>query len=104
MPLPLPLPEALRPWLVLNVDFYVIICNSASCQQALSLSATSCYLHDKHQVKIEHRKQLDEYLKQWQWQYDFRSVPLPLDRSLPQPVLPVINSFQCRDCVYKTTN
>src|SRR5277367_5206510 len=104
MPLPLPLPEALRPWLVLNVEFYAIICSSASCRQALSPSATSCHLRDKHQVKIEHRKQLDEYLKQWQWQYDFRSVPLPLDGSLPQPVLPIIDGFQCRDCAYKTTN
>ena len=24
--------------------------------------------------------------------------------SLPQPVLPIINGFQCRDCAYKTTN
>jgi Orsellinic acid/F9775 biosynthesis cluster protein D len=102
--LPLPLPEALRPWLALNVEFCVIVCYSADCQQAISPGMLNRHLRDKHQVGVEVRKELVEYLKQWQWQYDFRSVPLPLDGSLPQPVLPVLDGFQCRDCVYKTTN
>jgi hypothetical protein len=102
--LPLPLPEALRPWLTLNSEFYVIICYSTGCRQALSPGTTSTHLSRKHQVKLEFRQQLAEYLKQWQWQYDFRNVPLPFDGSVPQPVLPIIDGFQCRDCAYKTTN
>jgi hypothetical protein len=102
--LPLPLPEALRPWLTLNTKFHVIICHSAGCQQALSPGAISTHLCNKHQVRLESRQQLVEYLEQWQWQYDFCSVPLPLDGSLPQPVLPIVDGFQCRDCTYKTTN
>lgn len=98
------LPEASRPWLTLNTEFHVIICHSAGCRQALSPGAISTHLCNKHQVGLESRQQLAEYLKQWQWQYDFRSVPLPLDGSLPQPVLPVVDGFQCRDCAYKTTN
>jgi hypothetical protein len=31
-------------------------------------------------------------------------VPLPPDGSSPQPVLPVVNGFQCLDCKYTTRN
>jgi hypothetical protein len=31
-------------------------------------------------------------------------MPLPLDQSLPQPVLPIINGFQCQGCTYKSTS
>ena len=102
--LPLPLPEALRPWLTLNSAFHVIACHVTGCQQALSPDGISNHLSRKHQVNLKSRQQLTEYLKQWQWPYDFRSVPLPLNGSLPQPVLPVIDGFQCRDCIYTTTN
>ena len=102
--LPLPLPEALRPWLALNAEFYVIICHCAGCQHALSPGMINRHLRDKHQTRVEVRKSLELYLEQWQWQYDFRSVPLPLDGSLPQPVLLIIDGFQCKDCKYKTTN
>lgn len=102
--LPLPLPEVLRPWLTLNSEFHVIICHAAGCQQALCPDGIRNHLSRKHQVTLEFRQQLREYLKEWQWQYDFRKVPLPLDGSLPQPVLPVIPGFQCKDCVFKTTN
>ena len=104
MQLPLPLPEALRPWLVVNAEFHVIICHTAGCQQALSPGMAARHIHDKHQAKIESRQQLADYLKQWRWPYDFRSVPLPLDGSLPQPVLPVIDGFRCNYCGHKTTN
>jgi hypothetical protein len=102
--LPLPLPDAARPWLTLNAEFRVIVCSATKCQQALSPALITRHLRDRHQVLIESRQQLAEFLKEWQWQYDFQSVPLPLDGSLPQPVLPIINGFQCRDCAYKSTS
>ena len=80
----------------------MILCHSASCQQALNPEGVNNHLSRKHQVKLESRQQLTKYIKQWQWQYDFRTVPLPLDRSLPQPVLPVLDGFQCKNCNYKT--
>ena len=102
--LPLPLPEAMQPWLMLNSEFCVIVCHATKCRQALSPDSISRHLRDKHQVIIEFRQQLEEFLKEWQWQYNFQSVLLPLDGSLPQPVLPIIRGFQCQDCVYKSTN
>src|SRR5271165_3171176 len=100
--LPLPLPEALRQWITFNAEFYVFLCYTTGCQHALAPGSISRHLRDKHQVKTEVQKQADQYIEQWQWQYDFQSVPLPLDRSLPQPVLPVFNGFQCNDCNFKT--
>jgi hypothetical protein len=102
--LPLPLPEVIRPWLVLNPEFRVIICHATECQQAINPDNINNHLSRTHSVKLEFRKQLIEYLKQWQWPYDFRSMPLPLDQSLPQPVLPIINGFQCQGCTYKSTS
>lgn len=102
--LPLPLPEAVQPWLTLNLEFHVIICHSTGCKGALTPRAVCTHLRDKHQVQFEIRQQLAEYLKQWQWQYDYQTIPLPLDASLPLPGLPVLNGFQCKSCSYKTTN
>jgi hypothetical protein len=102
--LPLPLPEALRPWLVLNLEFHVIICHAAECQQAVNTAGISNHLSRKHHVPTKTQQELKRYLQQWQWQYNYRSVPLPLNRSLPQPVLPVIDGFQCKDCVFTTIN
>ena len=102
--LPLPLPDELRPWLTLNVEFHVILCHYYSCQQALSPGMINRHLRDKHQVKVDIRKQLELYLEQWQWQYDFRNILLPPDGSLPLPILPIIHGSQCNDCAYKTTN
>jgi hypothetical protein len=50
------------------------------------------------------RKKAEEYIKQWQWPYDSQSVPLPLNRSAPQPIIPVIDGFQCQNCEYTTRN
>ena len=100
--LPLPLPEVLEQWLTLNAEFHVLICHSADCRQALSPGAISRHLRDKHQVKIELRKQADQYIEQWQWPYDFQSVPLPPDGSSPQPIIPVVDGYQCRDCKFAT--
>jgi hypothetical protein len=96
--LPLPLPEALRQWLTVNIEFHVVLCHDTDCQHALTPASTSRHLRDKHQAKVEAQRQADEYIKQWQWSYDFRSVPLPLDQSLPQLVLPVLRGFQCTKC------
>jgi hypothetical protein len=98
------LPQVIQLWLIFNFEFKVILCYETDCRQALKLDGINNHLNRKHQVEIKLRQQLTEYLEQWQWQYDFRSVPLPLDRSLPQPVLPILDGFQCRSCTYTTTN
>lgn len=96
------MPEVLQQWIIFNVEFHILLCHDTDCQYALTPGSTSRHLRDKHHVKIEVQRQADQYIKQWPWQYDFRSVPLPLDQSLPQPVLPVLNGFQCTKCNFKS--
>ena len=102
--LPLPLLEAVQPWLTLNSEYYVIICHCISCCYASCPGAASRHLYDKHRVSVSTRRQLQLYIEQWQWPYDFQSVPLPRDGSVPQPILPILDGFQCQDCGFKTTN
>jgi hypothetical protein len=102
--LPLPLPESLKPWLILNNDYKVLVCYSASCRQAISPGAVSRHLRDKHQAKRELQKLAEEYIVQWQWPYDYQSVPLPPARSAPQLVLPIIDGYQCQECGFLTRN
>lgn len=101
--LPLPLPDLLGQWLILNARFHVLVC-SAGCQQALAPGGISRHLRDKHQVHIESRKLADQYIKQWQWPYTFQTVLLPPDGLAPQPGIPVFTGFQCLDCKYLTRN
>ena len=101
---PLPLPEVLQQWIVVNAEFHVLICQGNGCHQALAPGAISRHLRDKHQVTNQLRKQLNQYIEQWQWPYDSQSVPLPLDGSAPQPDIPVVDGFQCQDCKFKTRN
>ena len=61
--LSLSLPEVLRPWLVLNLEFHMIICYIAGYQQALGPGGISDHLLRKHQVKLEPRWWLAEYLE-----------------------------------------
>lgn len=100
----LPLPEVLQQWIILNVEYHVFLCYIPGCQHALAPGSISRHLRDKHQVKREIQKQADQYFRQWQWQYNFCTVPLPLDGSIPQPVLPVFNGLHCYNCNFKTQN
>ena len=104
LPQPLPLPEVLGQWLTINADFQVLVCSAPKCQHALSPGSISRHLRDQHHAKREVQKQAEEYIKQWQWLYDFASVPLPPDGSRPQPVLPTLDGFQCQACLFKSCN
>jgi hypothetical protein len=71
--------------------------------RAVSLSTLSSHLRRKHKATLQIRKQVDEFIKElllvWK-DYDFRTVLLPRDRSQPQPVLPILDGVQCKDCIY----
>lgn len=82
----------------------MIICYAPECQQVLSFKGIEDHLLRKHQLQRHVRQELSKFLADWQWPYDFRTVPLPLDGSLPQPVIPIVPGFQCQDCDFKTPN
>ncbi len=100
----IPLPEPLKQWISLNADFHVLICRSVGCEQALSPGTISRHLRDKHHVSVYLRKQLEQYIQQWQWPYDHQSIPLPVNGLAPQPILPILDGFQCYDCSFLSSS
>jgi Orsellinic acid/F9775 biosynthesis cluster protein D len=95
-----PIPEVLAHLVGLNVKFGVLVC--MQCKYAVAPTAISRHLKDKHKAPIELRKQLDEYVQEFPFQYDHASVPLPSNRSAPQPIIPVLDGHLCKGCPYKT--
>ena len=68
----------------------------------LKPTAISQHLDIKHKTFITLRKQVDQYVREFLFTYDHTSVWLPYDRSGPQPVIPVVDRFQYKKCLYKT--
>jgi hypothetical protein len=97
-----PIPQALGHLVVLNIEYGVLICIDSKCKRALAPSAISRHLGDRHKTPIEARRQLEQYVEQFPFAYDHASVPLPYDGSTPQPIIPILEGFQCRNCLFKT--
>ncbi|KAK6591540.1 hypothetical protein H4I96_12312 [Botrytis cinerea] len=60
------------------------------------------HLSDQHRVPIKLRKQLEEYIKEYPFQYDYTNIQLPSDSSAPQPIIPVLDGYKCQSCQFKT--
>jgi hypothetical protein len=59
-------------------------------------------LDNKHKTPIALRKQVDEYVKEFPFTYDYTDVRLPDDGSAPQPIIPIVDGFICQECPFKT--
>jgi orsellinic acid/F9775 biosynthesis protein OrsD len=99
-----PIPEALAHLVGLNVEFNVLIC--LQCKYAVKPTTISRHFGDKHKTPIKLRKQLDEYVREFPFQYDHTSVRLPSNKSAPQPIIPVLDGHLCKDpdCQYMSRN
>jgi hypothetical protein len=95
-------PPELSRLVVLNAEYGVLICIGNGCQHALKPTAISRHLDTKHKTPIALRKQVDQYIREFPFTYDHTSVQLPHDGSAPQPVIPIVDGFQCKECPYKT--
>jgi superfamily II DNA helicase RecQ len=99
-----PIPQVLEHLIQLNVDFQVLVCLGEECRCAVSPRAIVRHFNDQHQIPIELRKQVERYIQLFPGSYDHLSVQLPPDRSFPQPVIPVVDGFQCKGCPFKSQN
>jgi len=97
-----PIPQALTHLVALNSEYNVLICIDSKCKYALEPTAISRHLRDKHKTPIKLRKQVEQYVKEFPFAYDHTSVPLPSDGLAPQPIIPIVGGFQCKDCAFKT--
>lgn len=97
-----PIPQALSYLIYLNVEFGVLVCLGAGCSRAVAPIAVSRHLQRKHYIPIDIRKQVDIYIRQFPHKYDFKTVILLIDRNALQPVVPIVDGFQCRHCRYNS--
>jgi hypothetical protein len=95
-----PIPQALAHLIALNVEFNVLIC--IQCKYAVAPSAIVRHLWDQHKTDIKLRKQVEEYIQEFPFVYDYTTITLPSDGSVPQPIIPVIDGYQCKACLFKS--
>src|SRR5271156_5196867 len=97
-----PIPPNWSHLVTLNVEYSILICVDSKCKYALKPTAISRHLRDKHKVPSELQKQVDQYVQEFPFAYDHATVPLPSDGSAPQPIIPIVDGFLCKECPYKT--
>ena len=95
-----PIPQALTDLVALNVEFNVLIC--IQCKFALKPTTVARHLADRHKTPIKVRQEAEEYVKEFSFTYDYTTITLPSDRSAPQPIIPIIDRYKYKGCVYKT--
>jgi hypothetical protein len=96
------IPPTLTYLIALNVEFHVLLCLGNGCRKAVSLAGIVEHLRKKHSTKLEIRKQVQGYIKEFPFIYDYSTVQLPVDRSALQPIIPIMDGFQYKECLYKT--
>jgi hypothetical protein len=92
--------EALTYLIVLNVKYNMLIC--MQCKFVLKPTAISRHFSNRHKTAIKLRKQINEYIKEFLFLYDYTTVILSLDRSALQPIIAVLEGHLCQACLYKT--
>jgi hypothetical protein len=55
----------------------MLICISSGCKCALKPSAISWHLAIKHKTPVALRKQVDQYVAAFPFEYDYKTVSLP---------------------------
>lgn len=97
-----PIPPELDHLIHLNVEFRVLVCLGNGCRKAVSARGFVEHLRKIHKEKPPIRKKVYEYTEGFPHDYDYSNIQLPNDGLLPQPVIPIVDGFQCKDCGFKT--
>ena len=88
-----PLPVELEGVISLNAKYQVLICPSDACRKAVAPTALSEHLRTIHKTKLELRRQVESYIEQLPYRYDYKTVRLPLNGSSPQLILSVLKGL-----------
>ena len=99
-----PIPQTLSHLIALNERYGVLLCLHAKCRCAVRPAAMSDHLRRQHQVQLELRKQVDQYIKGFPHQYDYSTVNLPVDGLAPQPVIEVVHGLECDHCPVQSSS
>ena len=79
----------------------MLICIGNGCCCAVSPASISEHLRRKHHTTRELRQQVDRYIQEFPFEYDYSSVRIPPDGLAPQPIIPVVSGLQCKYCPAK---
>ena len=93
-------PTTLATLIAINNVYKVVLCINASCCKAISPAGAVEHLRRFHQTPPKVRRQVHAFIQSVPWTYDYSSITLPADRLSPQPVLPVLEGFQCQHCPF----
>jgi hypothetical protein len=91
-------PEELRQMIRLNVTYQVLICPDEQCRRAIQPSAFARHSWEVHETTLGAREQLKGFIDELRWKKNPRTVDLPKDGSKPQPIIPVVDVFECESC------
>jgi hypothetical protein len=93
-------PAVLASLIAINTVYQVVLCINTDYYKAVSPAGIVEHLCKFHKTSPQLRKQVEAFIQTIPWSYDFSSIMLPADGLAPQPVLPVLEGFQCRQCPF----
>ncbi|KAH8797256.1 hypothetical protein F5884DRAFT_753949 [Xylogone sp. PMI_703] len=97
-----PIPEVWSDIVHLNVKYKVLLCLSDRCNKAVSARGLVEHIRRYHDVKPAIRRQIERYTKEFKHDYNYATIPIPENGLAPQPIIPIVDGYQCRECSYIT--
>jgi hypothetical protein len=98
-------PAALAHLIAVNVEYKVLLCLGRGCQRAVRPAALLRHVRDqKHPISKAARKEAHAYVQACPYDYDHASIALPADGLAPQPIIPIVDGFQCQQCPFRRTS
>jgi hypothetical protein len=91
-----PIPLALAQLIAVNAEHRVLICLGSGCRYAVRPAGFLRHISDKkHPLTKASRKLVREYIQAFPYDYTHSTIALPANRLAPQPILPIVDGFQC---------
>ena len=98
-----PIPQDLSHLMAVNVEYSVLICLGNTCSCAVNPAGFTAHVRRKHKVPKEVWEQVEQYVQACAFnEYDYASIQLPADGLAPQPIIPIVDGFVCKECLHKT--
>jgi hypothetical protein len=97
-----PVPQRLSELIALNIQYRVLLCLGHGCCKAVSLAGIVEHLRKIHKREPKIRKEVKEYIQLFPVRYNYSRVLLPQDKLALQPIVPVVDGLQCKECGFKT--
>ena len=102
---PIDVPAALAHLITVNTEYKVLLCLGRGCCKAIRPKGILDHMRKRgHPTTTASRKQMQAYAQIFPHDYDHANVPLPANGLAPQPVLPIIEGFQCRQCTFRSAS